>query len=711
MKLVSLEVGGFRAFAGKHSFDLDGQAILLVGDNGTGKTSLFDAIYWALCGRVPRFDGDPNVISRWSETGEATVTLTLRRDSQQPLVITRTTDGRAQRVRFSAGEDYRDGSANDQILRTLWEDATLTEDPSRTFSVALERAVYLQQDRVRDFVEAVSDQDRFLAMSELLGVGRVAELQMQLERGRSAWTRATNVTTGDRDELAGRLSNAQARLATLPTEAPKIAAVRVEWDALLSRATRSGLGAFIGSNELSATTIDRLSRQADAQLGIETRRLDSLKQLSADLQAVTSLSPVPDIDLIRSAADAADSDVKRLQAAVTDAQRQLREVRRLKLESATQREELQTLAQLALRHLGERCPVCGQSYDHDLTMHRLTQLASGVSSTPEPEPEVTSQAIVELGNQLTTAETARVTRAAELIAAEAAIRDDASVRERIRQRAAELNVQPSDNAEQGIALLINQIQDQIESLRQIRSATEALAVSVASISEEARRREVLSDIDQTQRRLTDVDRELQRRRKTGETASRMIDALRESTSDLVARQLEELDPLVQRVYGRIDPHPVFKSLRLLSWMRGGRGRLSAEVADLVTEVRSANPAVILSSSQTNALAVAVFLSLNLGLPMRPIDAVLLDDPLQSLDDVNLLGLIDLLRRTMQRRQLVISTHDERFGQLLARKLRPVDRGQRTVIHRFFDWGRRGPNVTMTSIPPDVQRFRLVDQTA
>ena len=54
MRLVSLKVAGFRGFAHPQTFGLDADAIVIVGANGQGKTSFFDAILWALCGRVPR---------------------------------------------------------------------------------------------------------------------------------------------------------------------------------------------------------------------------------------------------------------------------------------------------------------------------------------------------------------------------------------------------------------------------------------------------------------------------------------------------------------------------------------------------------------------------------------------------------------------------------------------------------------------------------
>ena len=109
----------------------------------------------------------------------------------------------------------------------------------------------------------------------------------------------------------------------------------------------------------------------------------------------------------------------------------------------------------------------------------------------------------------------------------------------------------------------------------------------------------------------------------------------------------------------------------------------------------------------NALAVAVFLTFNLGMPAIPLQVAMLDDPLQSLDDVNLLGLIDLLRRTSERRQLVVSTHDPKFCELLERKLRPMSDAHRTTVIQFHGWTREGPTVTQREVPQELQKMRIV----
>jgi ABC-type lipoprotein export system ATPase subunit len=57
----------------------------------------------------------------------------------------------------------------------------------------------------------------------------------------------------------------------------------------------------------------------------------------------------------------------------------------------------------------------------------------------------------------------------------------------------------------------------------------------------------------------------------------------------------------------------------------------------------------------------------------------LDDPVQSLDHVNLLSLADMLRTVRNRRQIIVSTHDEVLAELLIRTLRPLGAENATAV--------------------------------
>ena len=208
------------------------------------------------------------------------------------------------------------------------------------------------------------------------------------------------------------------------------------------------------------------------------------------------------------------------------------------------------------------------------------------------------------------------------------------------------------------------------------------------------------------RSLVALENEIESRDRTSIVAARLSVRLEEIESEIVGERLEKMGPLLRRVYSRMDPHPSFRDVSLVARTYYRKGRLTATVSDALEDVSSEAPHLVLSSAQVNVLALAIFLTLNLSVGLR-LRAALLDDPLQSLDDVNLLGLSDLLRRTKGTRQVLVSTHDERLGSLLARKLRPVGSDDRTLVITFGVWTRSGPEVSSAEVDREDPGLRVV----
>ncbi|WP_339461277.1 AAA family ATPase [Pseudomonas sp. EA_105y_Pfl2_R69] len=76
-----------------------------------------------------------------------------------------------------------------------------------------------------------------------------------------------------------------------------------------------------------------------------------------------------------------------------------------------------------------------------------------------------------------------------------------------------------------------------------------------------------------------------------------------------------------------------------------------------TAERSEHDAMLsMSSGQVSALSLAFFLSLNRVYSDVPI--IMIDDPAQSLDEVNIASLTDLLRCELKDRQLIVSSHED-----------------------------------------------------
>lgn len=237
----------------------------------------------------------------------------------------------------------------------------------------------------------------------------------------------------------------------------------------------------------------------------------------------------------------------------------------------------------------------------------------------------------------------------------------------------------------------------MQSLQRLQSEGEAFSLAIAQSGEIARIEALREEREALAQKLSATTEHISARDATGKLAQDMIEGLRDAGQLIISEDLQRIAPLAQRVYSSIDPHPAFRKLDFQASMFKGRGRVTTSVYDPEGEVETDRPEHVLSSSQGNALALSVFLALNIGCRELPLDAIILDDPLQSLDDVNLLGLVDVLRRLREHRQVIVSTHDVRFSGLLERKLRPIDLGATTRVVGVNSWGRTGPEVSIRDV--------------
>jgi DNA repair exonuclease SbcCD ATPase subunit len=80
-----IEIQGFRGFADSQRLDLNASVVILKGPNGTGKTSVFDAIQWLLIGTLGRLEpwrvrkNTEHVVNQYraAEAEPATVTASI----------------------------------------------------------------------------------------------------------------------------------------------------------------------------------------------------------------------------------------------------------------------------------------------------------------------------------------------------------------------------------------------------------------------------------------------------------------------------------------------------------------------------------------------------------------------------------------------------------------------------------------------------------
>lgn len=570
--------------------------------------------------------------------------------------------------------------------------------------MAFTRSVYLQQDLVREFIESDSEEDRFTVMSELLGAGRLNEFLRDLERDRNAWSRARTERAREASEAAARASQIRARLERLRESATgqDVEKLWTDW----WRDVRA-LGVTESEPVFASTHASQVVNDALNVLQAQRRALerchDSAQQLLEEWsKRIQAAAPTTDSrEAKRQEQQQLSKQLDEQRQALAAAQGAAAKERERLIQQREVNEELRSLAVLALRHLDEKCPVCEQEYPVEETRQRLERLVA--EAPPEEQPVVFD--VDALAERVAALEHSLSALAATLAESERAIAEERVWRDELVRRLAELELDaqatPAD-----LDKLVAKLSQRASAMSDFYSRGEAIALAVAGASEAAQRAELGEQLVSAEQIADERRRILSVHEEAGEAATTILEATRTASRELVDARVSRIEPLVARIYARMDPHPAFTDVSLGTSYKGGRGRIRPLVTDPSAGLKDRDPYTLFSSSQLNALAVSFFLGLNLGTREAPLQVVMLDDPLQSLDDVNLLGLVDTLRRTKALRQLIVSTHDRRFTNLLQRKLRPVGDDGRTCVYSFSDWSENGPVIETDEVRTEPVEFRV-----
>lgn len=125
--------------------------------------------------------------------------------------------------------------------------------------------------------------------------------------------------------------------------------------------------------------------------------------------------------------------------------------------------------------------------------------------------------------------------------------------------------------------------------------------------------------------------------------------------------------LINQLYNKIDPHPEFTTVEFHANFDSDNPSLDVIVTNTSNE-KKVIPHLYFSSAQVNILSLSIFLASALN--SKEYDCIFIDDPVQSMDSINVLSTIDLLRSIVVNhgKQIILSTHDENFHNLLKKKI-------------------------------------------
>jgi DNA repair exonuclease SbcCD ATPase subunit len=657
-RLIRIEFEAFRGFASSQRLDLDADVVLVRGDNGTGKTSVADGLLWLFTGELVRLaerarglrKGQDPIVNRYRGDGPARVRLTCSTSDGRTVEFER--EGNASASRLAAWHDGSEVVDAQGLLGHTFGDLTHAQ-----LSQAVASWGILQQNSIVAALDSGAAMHQRLA--EVVGLERVtrfADSASEVAR-RAAGDRKRILSVQESlrkqsSSATSRLSEVRKRTRPRKNEQQRIAS--------LVETAVEGL-----PKSLTVRVPSSLDELAAVQ-----REVDAIVQLARDVAAATGEGD-------RSSNEQAD--------AVEGLQRELEQLR-ARADDATRDAPVQVqLANAALEVLrDDECPVCGQPIDPASVRKHLTE----VLQQAEQDRAVASELRDAVASTQSRLQAARLAEERRAVAEQRVAR----VVDRMRlaqDDASWIGFEASWAQPEKASMLADELAKVRDPLRN------AYVEAQRETPEEIAR--ISSEVEASGAELERADAELADANVRCDRATSLDRAAHRAAETIVRRALDRLAPSFAEVFDRLAPHPTFRELRATQDFFYGKNHVVPEVYDPVHKI-SGNPALMFSEGQLNVVALSYFLGLALNAGEATLPFIVLDDPVQSMDVLSVLGFADLCRRLRDHRQLVLTTHDRRFASLLGRKLAPRQHASRTLLHEFTGWTEEGPQVQTTEEP-------------
>lgn len=636
MKIERLTISGFRGFRDRVDVPFAQGFTVIDGRNGVGKSTLFDAIEFSLTGHLSKY-GEMKASGEsvadylwWKGDGpsptERFVELTLS-DGDEQITVRRTPiDEPAAEIlaRVEAGM-VNAGMAPPSPLPQLCAASIIRDE--NIASLSLDLTETQRYAKLRQAIGAIDADEWSERGARLLSIAKKRSEQARAEvaAAHAAIADASRRIDEARAALAPEASvnEAAQTLATLlqiGTTAPdQLISPGREFVALRERHSRDAATLLAGWDEFELETEEL--REAEAAI-------DAATEAVSIAQAGRASLPTPQ-------------------------------------EDGTSGPTAELVAQLhELRTLGSRigvveggCPLCAAGHDHASFEAGLARMAatieqlSGQASKAAEEAERRRSAIADANRKVVDAKRAQA-------ALNARVSEQRTALEKRRIVLGSLNL-GSDATRDQVADFSRVVSLELEAARH------ALRI-LGTIAQNRLLETGSAQLRDAQNRLSRAQDRAGRARAAETAASALHDAARRAGSETLDLRLERVLPLMAELYSRLRPHPVWQDIEYS--IRGDLRRfLSLQVGD------GLNPQFLFSSGQRRATGLAFLLSINLSLAWSRWRTILLDDPVQHVDDFRTVNLAEVLAQLVASgRQVIVAVEDAALAELLARRM-PVFR--------------------------------------
>ena len=664
MRIDFLELCGFRGFRDKVRVEFGGGFTIITGRNGVGKSTVCDAVEFAITGSIEKYAVEKAAKESltdylwWRGKGKPVahyVTVSFLSDDDKPFTITRSREGGADRSVEEIHAALCAGPAPDDALRQLARTSIIRDEWIAALSLDLTEIERF--DLVRSALGAVEDVELAAKAKDV-----VAAADRFLARDEEAHAVA-------RSRLSNRIAQLSEAQAALNRLGGLAVALRTVADAVSDDSSDTTSRMESGRKAL----VDRRTRLAHMGEALQLARELEIEQKAFNKQEAIDerQAALVDRDSAQKAKDAAD-------AVIAEAKR--------RLEQEEDADAIAASLALVVEHgdrLGlheDQCPLCAAyrtsaefAAGLKAARRRIAALSSGVQAAREALANAREAArqpslVLEAAEEKVRAQTE--------VEQKLSAQEEAYIEFFYRNGLDSRFINDLDGLEMEISrergLLID-----LERALHVLDASQSIS-RISSIESDIAG--LRSEVDS----LADAVSRSQR----AKTAAREIErSVKRVSAEIVDERLAQISPLLNELYQRLRPHADWRTIDYS--IRGDVRRfLSLKVGD------GLNPQFVFSSGQRRAAGLAFLLSVHLSRGWTPLVSLLLDDPVQHIDDFRALQLIEVLAALrVDGRQIICAVEDPSLADLLCRRLQstPSQSGRRIDI----DLGREGSNIVVT----------------
>lgn len=634
MRVSYISLCGFRGYKNEARINFAPGFTVISGRNGVGKSTLCDAIEYALTGTINKYsdtksDGESVENYIWwrgkSPASNNFVEVGFIDEAENIHVVRRTK-----------------GGPEPQNLKSI--SVLMCHEPIAPASPLIQicKSSIIRDEFISSLSLDLKETERFQLLRDALGTPDSDTETDRANELKRICTTKLNETNAKREHARTALKEITAKIEQLRA--------RISEDAAIKEATKF-LNDYISANlppdKLIPTARDAIGKKRAFIENLE-RFLVELTQQTVATKALSELKEKQE-SLTKQIYDL-DQQIEEFSKSYSDFMDQLRATQ--PQESVRALSELLSIGQMLGLQEGH-CPLCNVEHTNDSFTIGLSDGFNRLKSLSTSAEDMALQKS-ELENKLKKLRISKEKNQTNLSLLQSQIQDTEKKLERLSALRLSLKLSDNVSAEEVHEKLLLENEPIIRAESALRILD---TISFNTLLESSQR-----ERQDAEKKVEELEGKLATARKAESMAKALYDASRRAANEALDDRLDLIGPLLGDLYRRLRPHTSWRDIDYR--IRGDVKRfLSLEIGD------GLNPQFIFSSGQRRATGLAFLLSIYLATSWSKFRTIILDDPVQHIDDFRAVHLAEVLASLHgQGHQVICAVEDAALANLLCRRL-------------------------------------------